>query len=47
MEKIAWKTYIIFTVWDLIQVTLIYFFLPETKGRTASFDPTLAKPKTC
>uniref|UniRef100_A0A8H7K694 Major facilitator superfamily (MFS) profile domain-containing protein n=1 Tax=Bionectria ochroleuca TaxID=29856 RepID=A0A8H7K694_BIOOC len=34
MEKIAWKTYIIFTVWDLIQVTLIYFYLPETKGRT-------------
>ncbi|KAF5027028.1 hypothetical protein F66182_904 [Fusarium sp. NRRL 66182] len=34
MEKIAWKTYIIFTVWDVIQVTVIYFFLPETKGRT-------------
>ncbi|KAM5367892.1 hypothetical protein ACJZ2D_009803 [Fusarium nematophilum] len=34
MEKIAWKTYIIFTVWDLIQVSLIYVFLPETKGRT-------------
>lgn len=39
MEKIAWKTYIIFTVWDLVQVTAIYFFLPETKGRTVSYCP--------
>ncbi|KAH6695487.1 lactose permease [Plectosphaerella plurivora] len=34
MEKLGWKTYIIFTVWDAIQVTIIYFYLPETKGRT-------------
>lgn len=34
MEKLAWKTYIIFTVWDAIQVVIIYFFIPETKGRT-------------
>ncbi|KAH7367791.1 lactose permease [Plectosphaerella cucumerina] len=34
MEKLGWKTYIIFTVWDAIQVTIIYFYLPETKNRT-------------
>ncbi|OHE92927.1 hypothetical protein CORC01_11794 [Colletotrichum orchidophilum] len=34
MEKIAWKTYIIFTIWDAIQTTIIYFYIPETKGRT-------------
>ncbi|KAH7231516.1 general substrate transporter [Fusarium solani] len=34
MDKIAWKTYIIFTIWDLVQVVLIYIYLPETKGRT-------------
>ncbi|KAL2756720.1 hypothetical protein ACRALDRAFT_1062410 [Sodiomyces alcalophilus JCM 7366] len=34
MEVLAWRTYIIFTVWDAIQVVVIYFLLPETKGRT-------------
>lgn len=34
MEKIGWKTYIVFTIWDAIQVVIIYFLLPETKGRT-------------
>lgn len=34
MKDIGWKTYIIFTIWDLIQVVLIYVFIPETKGRT-------------
>ncbi|RFN48915.1 lactose permease [Fusarium flagelliforme] len=34
MKEIGWKTYIIFTVWDVIQVALIYVFIPETKGRT-------------
>ncbi|RFU72833.1 hypothetical protein TARUN_9423 [Trichoderma arundinaceum] len=34
MEKIGWKTYIIFTIWDLVQVIVVYFFIPETKGRT-------------
>jgi hypothetical protein len=38
MDKIAWKTYIIFTIWDLVQVVLIYIYLPETKGRTVSFN---------
>jgi MFS family permease len=36
MKEIGWKTYIIFTVWDIIQVALIYVFIPETKGRTVS-----------
>ncbi|SPO02566.1 related to lactose permease [Cephalotrichum gorgonifer] len=34
MAKIDWKTYIIFTVWDAIQVIVVYFLIPETKGRT-------------
>lgn len=36
MAKIDWKTYIIFTIWDAIQVIVVYFFIPETKGRTVS-----------
>lgn len=40
MAKISWKTYIIFTIWDAIQVVVVYFLLPETKGRTvSSFSP--------
>ncbi|KAL7938304.1 general substrate transporter [Trichoderma chlorosporum] len=34
MKKIGWHTYIIFTIWDLVQVIVVYFFIPETKGRT-------------
>ncbi|EED20186.1 sugar transporter, putative [Talaromyces stipitatus ATCC 10500] len=34
LEKIGWKTYIIFVVWDAIQTVIMYFFLPETKNRT-------------
>lgn len=34
MEKIGWRTYIIFTIWDAIQAIVIYFFIPETKNRT-------------
>lgn len=37
MEKIAWKTYIIFTIWDAVQTITIWMFIPETKGRTVSF----------
>lgn len=36
MEKIGWKTYIVFTVWDAIQVLVVYILIPETKGRTVS-----------
>ncbi|KUL86494.1 hypothetical protein ZTR_04254 [Talaromyces verruculosus] len=34
LDKIGWKTYIIFVVWDAIQTVIMYFFLPETKNRT-------------
>jgi hypothetical protein len=36
LEKITWKTYIIFVVWDFFQTAIIYFFIPETKNRTVS-----------
>ncbi|KAJ4176876.1 hypothetical protein NW755_014180 [Fusarium falciforme] len=34
MKGIKWRTYIIFTIWCLIQFTIVYVFIPETKGRT-------------
>jgi sugar porter (SP) family MFS transporter len=34
MDKIGWKTYIIFAVWCGFQATVIYFYIPETKNRT-------------
>ena len=34
LEKIQWKTYLIFVIWCAVQTTVIYFFIPETKGRT-------------
>ncbi|CEJ81556.1 Putative Lactose permease [[Torrubiella] hemipterigena] len=34
LDKIGWRTYIIFTIWDAIMSVFVYFFLPETKGRT-------------
>lgn len=36
MEKIGWKTYIIFTLWDVVQLFVVYMLIPETKGRTVS-----------
>jgi len=44
MRNIGWRTYIIFTIWDAIQATVVYFFIPETKGRTVSSP---AKPPRC
>ncbi|KAF9013519.1 general substrate transporter [Cyathus striatus] len=32
LEKISWKVYVIFLIWDIIEVVIIYFFLVETKG---------------
>ena len=45
MERIGWKTYIIFTIWDAIMTAYVYFVLPETKGRTVSvtFAKTLVE----
>ncbi|EON99026.1 putative hexose transporter protein [Phaeoacremonium minimum UCRPA7] len=34
MEAIAWKYYIVWCVAIAIHLTLIYFFFPETKGRS-------------
>ncbi|KAM0458025.1 hypothetical protein ACHAO4_002746 [Trichoderma viride] len=34
MKNIGWKTYIVFTVQDAVQAIVIYFLIPETKGRT-------------
>lgn len=34
MEKLGWKTYIIFTLWDVVQLFVVYMVIPETKGRT-------------
>jgi Na+/melibiose symporter-like transporter len=34
LQKIGWETYIVFTVWDAVQVIVFYFLLPETKKRT-------------
>lgn len=44
MEKIGWKTYIVFTIWDAVQASVVYFFLPETKGRTVRFSPSIFAP---
>ncbi len=37
MERIGWKTYIIFTVQDAAQAFIIWWMIPETKGRTVSY----------
>lgn len=44
MEKIGWKTYIIFTIWDAVMFSVVYFVFPETKGRTVSFSLFLSPP---
>ena len=36
LQKIGWKTYIVFTVWDAIQAAVVFMLIPETKGRTVS-----------
>lgn len=33
-EKIGYYFYIVFVFWDLIEAAVIYFYFPETKGRT-------------
>lgn len=34
MKVLAWRTYIIFAIWDCIQTIVIYYIFPETKNRT-------------
>jgi phage shock protein PspC (stress-responsive transcriptional regulator) len=36
LTNIAWKTYIVFCVWCMIQAIIFYFIIPETKNRTVS-----------
>jgi len=34
LQKIQWKTYIVFLIWCFIQSGIIYLIMPETKNRT-------------
>lgn len=34
MVKIGYKTYIIFAVWNLVELVISYFYSVETKGFT-------------
>jgi sugar porter (SP) family MFS transporter len=34
LEKIQWRTYIVFCVWCFVQTGVLYFLMPETKNRT-------------
>ena len=36
LEKIQWKTYIVFCVWCFVQAAVLFVLLPETKNRTVS-----------
>jgi len=36
LQKIGWKTYIVFLVWCFVQAAIIWYIMPETKGRTVS-----------
>jgi hypothetical protein len=47
MQKLGWKTYIIFTIWCAIQATIVWFFIPETKNRTVSEPPIFAFTNIC
>lgn len=45
LERIAWRTYIVFCCWCAIQAAIIYVFIPETKNRTVSYPNTHPLPK--
>ncbi|KAH7367436.1 general substrate transporter [Plectosphaerella cucumerina] len=34
LKNIRWMTYIVFCVWCFVQTAILYFLVPETKGRT-------------
>ena len=44
LDKIGWKTYIVFVIWDFVQTAWFYFVLPETKKRTVSLTSTFIPP---
>lgn len=41
MRNIGWRTYIVFTIQDAVQAVIIWWMLPETKGRTVSLTATI------
>jgi hypothetical protein len=34
LANIAWKVYIVYAVWNIVQALWVYLFFVETKGRT-------------
>lgn len=34
LDSIGWKYYIVYCVWILVEIATVYFFFPETKGRS-------------
>ena len=34
LQRIAWKSFIVFCIWCFCQAVIIYFCIPETKNRT-------------
>ncbi|GAB1520816.1 hypothetical protein RhiTH_003904 [Rhizoctonia solani] len=45
LEKLGWKTYIIFLAWDSFEVVMIYMFVVETKGLTLEqIDEVFSEP---
>ncbi|KAG6885607.1 hypothetical protein C0993_012354 [Termitomyces sp. T159_Od127] len=45
LGRIAWKYYIVYIVWDLIECVIIFFCAVETKGRTLEeLDEIFASP---
>jgi len=41
LEKIKWKTYIVFMIWCVVQAGIAFLFAPETKNRTVSSRSSL------
>ena len=42
LANITWKTFIVFTVQDAAQAAIIWWMIPETKGRTVSLSRHLS-----
>lgn len=34
LDSIGWRYYIVYCVWILVEILTVYFFFPETKGRS-------------
>ena len=34
LDSIGWKYYIFYCVWMIVEISTVYFFFPETYGRT-------------